>query len=142
MMSLDKKRQENNDNDSEMVDFRKSVLHAHKEEDDEDDEEDDLDNENSLRSIEAKLDRALSDVSHLTVDNLQTSLSQSLVSGDLPTSERQLFFAENSATQTNATSSTESSTANTTDVVSLASSLAHLVETMNLGDDHGRGSGG
>jgi hypothetical protein len=91
MMNLerqDKKRggsssgQESNDNDSEMVDFRKSVLHAHKEEveedvvDDEDD--DDLDNENSLRSIEAKLDRALSDVSHLTVDNLSNSLSQSL----------------------------------------------------------------
>ena len=96
-----------------MVDFRKSVLHAHKEEVEEDvvdDDEDDLDNENSLRSIEAKLDRALSDVSHLTVDNLQTSLSQSLVSGDLPTSERQLFFAENSAPQTNTTSSIESST--------------------------------
>ena len=65
-----------------MVDFRKSVLHAHKEEVEEDvvddEDEDDLDNENSLRSIEAKLDRALSDVSHLTVDNLQTSLSQSL----------------------------------------------------------------
>ena len=90
MMNLDKKRgggpggmpgQESNDNDSEMVDFRKSVLHAHKEEVEEDvvdDGDDDLDNENSLRSIEAKLDRALSDVSHLTVDNLQTSLSQSL----------------------------------------------------------------
>ena len=65
-----------------MVDFRKSVLHAHKEEVEEDvvddDDEDDLDNENSLRSIEAKLDRALSDVSHLTVDNLSNSLSQSL----------------------------------------------------------------
>ena len=66
-----------------------------------------------------------------------------LVSGDLPTSERQLFFAENSATHNTTASSTESSTANTTDVVSLASSLAHLVETMNLGDVHdGRGSGG
>ena len=43
-----------------------------------DDDDDDLDNENSLRSIEAKLDRALSDVSHLTVDNLSNSLSQSL----------------------------------------------------------------
>ena len=65
-----------------MVDFRKSVLHAHKEEVEEDvvddDDDDDLDNENSLRSIEAKLDRALSDVSHLTVDNLSNSLSQSL----------------------------------------------------------------
>ena len=66
-----------------MVDFRKSVLHAHKEEVeedvvDDDDDDDDLDNENSLRSIEAKLDRALSDVSHLTVDNLSNSLSQSL----------------------------------------------------------------
>ena len=76
-MSLDKKRnQEGNDNDNaEMVDFRKSVLHAHKEEVedevDDDEDDDDLDNENSLRSIEAKLDRALSDVSHLTVDNLQ-----------------------------------------------------------------------
>ena len=60
----------------------------------------------------------------------------------MPTSERQLFFAENSATQTT-TSSTESSSVNTaTDVVSLASSLAHLVETMNLGDDHGRGTTG
>ena len=47
-----------------------------------DEDEDDLDNENSLRSIEAKLDRALSDVSHLTVDNLASSLSQSLVSGN------------------------------------------------------------
>ena len=65
-----------------MVDFRKSVLHAHREEVEEDvvedDDDDDLDNENSLRSIEAKLDRALSDVSHLTVDNLSNSLSQSL----------------------------------------------------------------
>ena len=73
------------------------------------------------------MDRALSDVSHLTVDNLASSLSQSLVSGDLPTSERQLFFSEASTTSSEAT--------NTTDVVSLASSLAHLVETMNLGDD-------
>ena len=128
MMSLEAVKAKNDNEDSEMVDFRKSVLHAHKEVDDEDDEdEDDLDNENSLRSIEAKLDRALSDVSHLTVDNLASSLSQSLVSGDLPTSERQLFFSEASATSSEAT--------NTTDVVSLASSLAHLVETMNLGDD-------
>ena len=52
------------------------------EDEDEDEDEDDLDNENSLRSIEAKLDRALSDVSHLTVDNLASSLSQSLVSGN------------------------------------------------------------
>ena len=102
MMSLDKRKTENNDNDSDMVDFRKSVLHAHQEEVEEDVEEDedddDLDNENSLKSIEAKLDRALNDVSHLTVDNLATSLSQSLVSGDLPSSERQLFFSENTAT--------------------------------------------
>ena len=129
MMSLEAVKAKNDNEDSEMVDFRKSVLHAHKEVDDEDDDdEDDLDNENSLRSIEAKLDRALSDVSHLTVDNLASSLSQSLVSGDLPTSERQLFFSE-------ATSATSSEATNTTDVVSLASSLAHLVETMNLGDD-------
>lgn len=120
MLSLDKQKLDNSD------EFRKSVLHEVEEEVD----EDDLDNENSLRSIEAKLDRALSDVSHLTVDNLQTSLSQSLVSGDLPSSERQLFFAENSVTSNSDTS---------TDVVSLASSLAHLVETMNLGDDSGRG---
>lgn len=87
MMSLEAvKSSGKNDNelDSEMVDFRKSVLHAHKEveDEDEDEDEDDLDNENSLRSIEAKLDRALSDVSHLTVDNLASSLSQSLVSGN------------------------------------------------------------
>ena len=98
-----------------------------------DEDEDDLDNENSLRSIEAKLDRALSDVSHLTVDNLASSLSQSLVSGDLPTSERQLFFSGENAS--NSTSQSSNETTNTTDVVSLASSLAHLVETMNLGDD-------
>ena len=86
MMSLEAVKSGKNDNelDSEMVDFRKSVLHAHKEveDEDEDEDEDDLDNENSLRSIEAKLDRALSDVSHLTVDNLASSLSQSLVSGN------------------------------------------------------------
>ena len=131
----------------------RSILHAHKEEDinvedhdvvddDDDDDEDevddeDLDNENSLRSIEAKLDRALSDVSHLTVDNLATSLSQSLVSGDLPlpAQERQLLASFN-----NPDSSTRSSEAGglDSDVVSLASSLAsdlaHLVENMNLGD--------
>ena len=110
MMSLDKKRTENNDNDSDMVDFRKSVLHAHQEEVeedvDEDEDEDDLDNENSLKSIEAKLDRALNDVSHLTVDNLATSLSQSLVSGDLPSSERQLFFSENTPAPASTTGKT------------------------------------
>merc|ERR550532_1660799 len=127
MMSLDKRKTENNDNDSDMVDFRKSVLHAHQE----DEDDDDLDNENSLKSIEAKLDRALNDVSHLTVDNLATSLSQSLVSGDLPSSERQLFFSENTATP----STTGTDTTDTSDVVSLASSLAHLVQTMNLGDE-------
>ncbi len=141
MMSLDKQKSpsgtgNSSENDNE---FRKSVLHAHKEEvelEEEDDDDDDLDNENSLRSIEAKLDRALSDVSHLTVDNLQTSLSQSLVSGDLPNSERQLFFSsENSDRATSVTTSSSSTVASANDVVTLASSLAHLVETMNLGDD-------
>ena len=58
----------------------------------EEDEDDlDVDNDNSLRSIEAKLDRALSDVSHLTVDNL----SHSIASGELPLpeQERQLLAA-------------------------------------------------
>ena len=52
----------------------------------------DVDNDNSLRSIEAKLDRALSDVSNLTVDNL----SHSINSGELPMPEqerRQLLAA-------------------------------------------------
>jgi hypothetical protein len=58
----------------------------------EEDEDDlDVDNDNSLRSIEAKLDRALSDVSHLTVDNL----SHSIAAGELPLpeQERQLLAA-------------------------------------------------
>lgn len=125
MMSLEASKKAKEGNDNETVDFRKSVLKEVEEDDEEDeDEEDDLDNENSLRSIEAKLDRALNDVSNLTVDNLASSLSQSLVSGDLPSSERQLFFSEAAATSATATS----------DVVSLASSLAHLVESMNLGE--------
>lgn len=37
----------------------------------------------SLSSIEERLDRALSEVGHLNVDNLRSSLSQSLVSGGL-----------------------------------------------------------
>merc|ERR1719412_1847917 len=109
-MSLEAVKSKNDNEDSEMVDFRKSVLHAHKEveDEDEDEDDDDLDNENSLRSIEAKLDRALSDVSHLTVDNLASSLSQSLVSGDLPTSERQLFFSgtENASNSTSTSNET------------------------------------
>ena len=80
------------------------------------------------------------DINAKCLSLFQTSLSQSLVSGDLPTSERQLFFAENSGTSATTTSSSGGSSANTTDVVSLASSLAHLVETMNLGDDS-RGTG-
>lgn len=119
------------------------MLHAHKEEDEDDDEDndndnddeddEDLDNENSLRSIEAKLDRALNDVSHLTVVNLASSLSQSLASGDLPlpAQERQLL-----ASLADSARASESNV--DSDVVSLASTLAndlaHLVETMNLGD--------
>ena len=41
MMSLEAVKSKNDNEDSEMVDFRKSVLHAHKEVEDEDEDDDD-----------------------------------------------------------------------------------------------------
>ena len=108
-----------------------SLLHTHREDDEEEleEEEDDLDNENSLRNIEKSLDRALSDVNHLTVDNLASSLGQAIMRGDLPMPEQE---------RETETSRHPNLVTGRSDVVSLASTLAndlaHLVETMNLGD--------
>ncbi len=100
-------------------------------------------------SLEARLDRALSEVSSLKVDNHTSSLYQALTSGEGETA-RSTTASDSTAGATAATSTTSSSAADKADALdaemvslatSLASDLADLVQSMNLaalGGDGGR----
>ncbi len=97
--------------------------------------EEDLDNEANLSSIEARLDRALNEVSSLKVDNLATSLSQSLAAA-VSSSSSISSAAATAATASSASSSNDRAEVLDSDMMSLANSLASdladLVQSMNI----------
>ena len=85
-------------------DRRSSKLDDIDEDDDDVDVDDDDDDEiledeedaaaaAAIMNIEARLDKALSDVNAMTVDRLASSLSKSLVTGDMPDQEKEQLFA-------------------------------------------------
>ena len=97
----------------------------------------------AILNIEARLDKALSDVNAMTVDRLASSLSKSLVTGDMPDQEKEQLFATLASSTPPLPPSSQAPTTQTglASKVSLASSIASDLAHLFVGREGGRSGG-